>query len=447
MDARAKDDATDGCRHPDLDLPPWFLELWRACTDEFLSYEDVKGLLGERAGFSHATWECMTALKKYAGVILPYPLYLRIAACDDLPESARDVWYFQSRAMVAQLNRVGALARENAQLGLALAARDACPPVLVSLVASEMLYVLARDGVEVAPQAARGIWLHGTAPVNDAEILFSRLCRLFLDVKRYARRTVTRGMLESIEEELLNGLEEAIRPAGPPAGTPKDYVTYDPEVALGIVCRLANGACEDVMPILALHNAEVLMWDHAPLPALNRTVAFMLRRVCAERMGYPALAFTQFAIASKAWHDDRLPADAGVIPYGVTQEMRMSAAGYDSTAYQMGLLQLDQLNLAQLQRRLDAFDQVEAALAQDLAADARLNDRQRRLLSGMLGNPHRQTTIAGYCEAEGVAYSTGRTDLQSLARMGYLVESYDAHAAVYRSGRTFADTLRRAYGA
>ena len=436
----------DGCAAASigLPLPEWLLDIWNRCTDEFLSFEELAGLPIPAPYTPRMVWDFVAALKKHAGVLLPYKLYLPIARSGALPDGpSRDVWYFQSRAMISEMNVVAELSKDSSRLNGLIAKHLANPVVLLSLVADEMVYVLRRDGIEITREDAQGIWLHSVEPRTEEQTVFRRLCDLFLDAHRYASRPITRGLFESIEEALSWDL--SLQPGRHSRlDSYEGYVTYPPETAFDIICSLMGGGCPDVMPILALRGAEVFVWDHAPLRAFNYTVGFLLRRICSERMGHPALAYTPFSLLSNVWHEGLLDKEARVIPFDITQGMHVCSSGYDSTAYQMALLQLDHYALDLLQRRLEHFGRIEGLFAEELDADARVNERQRRFLVRLFFNPLSRTTIPEYCEEMSVAYSTARNDLQSMAEMGYLAEGYDSRACVFTPGKAIAKMLRRA---
>ena len=124
-----------------------------------------------------------------------------------------------------------------------------------------------------------------------------------------------------------------------------------------------------------LWNAGTNQVQYSPLPALNNAVGFILRKVCFERYGFPVLVYTAFAQNCIRWQKG-ISIDEPILPsYDLTQGMRISSYGYDSTAYQLGLLAIDLYNIGQLEHRISRYDQLKTVLKSVFHNIYHFNDR------------------------------------------------------------------------
>ena len=418
----------------------WFLNLWKVSTESYSSYEDIKRIpLPD--GYPSNVWDCITALKKYAGVVMPYELYLPVDELDRGDEESRDVFYYPSKDIVSSLAIIEERCNLTSDSARAISAFRASSSVLLLLVINEIKFVLERDGVILPSEVCHGIVLNTRVPASKEEVLFSRVCNLFLSAEKYANRDLTMGLMELLYEQLVDGIT-ALPPKRSRVEDEPGYALWEADKTMRVACSLGNVTQKDMHPILAVHNMETLLWDHVPLPSLNNTVGFLLRKVCFERYGFPVLAYTSFAQSCICWQKG-IPIDEPILPsYDLTQGMRISSYGYDSTAYQLGLLAIDLYNIRQLEHRINRYDQLKTVLKSVFHNTYHFNVRQSEILAMLFERPCYEFSTYEYCNKFDVSYTTARTDLSVLCEMEFLIGTYKSRTKTYRVGPEYKNLLK-----
>lgn len=418
----------------------WFINIWERCTDDFLAFEEMASLPRPEGVSAQSVWDGIAALKKHAGITMPYKLYLPLeglgrAGEARLPEgSSRDVWFFQSRKMVSIMNQLTMKARASSHLQGMIQEKLPSPVFLLYLIGDELFFVLQRDGLEYADRKkAEEVILKGRAPRTPAETVLKRLCGAFLSTSSLMRRDITRGVIEYLYESLAHDVAvTASRPSR--LNSLSGYERFSEAETFDAIWNLIHPRDSEIMPIIAASSVEGLLWDQAPLPALNNAVGYLLRKIMLEQAGMPAIAFTPYSRTFFLWQGGGLDGVGGMVPYGSTQNMRLSGCGFDATAFYLCVLQLHLRNLEDLVERVDRFRCMEESVDAQLGALANVNDRQRRMMSRFFTFPHDRIGIKEYCEAYAVVYSTGRADLIDLAERGYLNAECVSRSYIFTAG-------------
>lgn len=424
-----------------------FLAVWGASAQSYLTFDQMRSGLSSDAR-AQAYWEDVAALRKSAGFVMPYRLYTPEAARlgeEGAPAASRDVFVYPSKELIRLQGRVLRLSSPGSALARRLDGWRSSRPMVAALLEGELVGALVRDGVGLDLQRARRVLSGRAAPESDEERLLERAFDLYRDPSRLMRERFTRGSVELVVEALLDGLAlggglgRASRLDGA-----RGFVRFDADDVLLAVCRLMNRDDEDVLPLVAIHDAPGLIWDQAPLPRLNFTAALIVRRVCCELFGYPALAYTGYAGAYARWSaGEDLFGDA-LPPFSSTQGSRLCAEGFDATYYQIATAQLDLLCLGRLERSVGRFEGARGRMAARLGEDGRLNERQRALLLGLLEAGGPPFSVADHAARAGVSYTTARDDLADLVGMGLLERGFSGGAGRYRPGAAYDGLLAEA---
>ncbi len=88
--------------------------------------------------------------------------------------------------------------------------------------------------------------------------------------------------------------------------------------------------------------------------------------------------------------------------------------------------------LHQTEVLLAAFAQLEASLQRTEEMPGNLSRRQQQIVRELQAHPHREVSIAGYCDVAHVSYATARADLIDLEQKQILSSHKDGHARIYR---------------
>ncbi len=204
---------------------------------------------------------------------------------------------------------------------------------------------------------------------------------------------------------------------------------------LNKLCEFANAPSEKdgefLHPIIrAILLHFLLAYDH-PFWDGNGRCARALFYWCVLRHGYWLLEFVSISAVIR-----RAP-----VKYGTAFLYTETDEG-DVTYFIDHQLEVIETSIDELQKYLVAKSKELKALGKALGAlESQLNRRQLTLIQHALKHSASRYTIASHLEIHGVSYLTARSDLESLARMGFLKKTKNGVMSVFRVPENLRERL------
>lgn len=386
--------------------------------DRFIEMEMPNGCTAEE------TWAVLTALRRQTAIVLPFKAYVN---------DVSPAWYTLTQTMSTQLRELEARGRVGSALDEAITAR-ASRQFLIQPLVEETIAAARRDGLDVAYEDVREVLRRERRPQNAGEQVMLNCHDLLFEMDRYAKRKISRGMIEELYERVIEGaeaLEVAYRPR------PIEVVdcSYsEPDVALGLVCSMANGedAIDPFMhPVITSICIGCMFWDFHPLPKWNAILELLLRRIYFVRAGLPVFRYLPLSKESLAWEEGFIrPPD---VLCTFAQANPECGEGKDWTYHFSVNLQLMLSALDALERSVAVVRARDEHLLDLLGHDPSINHRQRAILEQALRMPeaeHRIETHKRFCN---IAYATARKDFLGLVDLGFMRMEKRDKAFVFRA--------------
>jgi len=247
-------------------------------------------------------------------------------------------------------------------------------------------------------------------------------------------RTATADTLSASDSGRLRRADEDIKV------TWNDLVLHTPppadqlEARLEALCRFANGETPDRYLHPAVRAAIVHFWlayDHPFIDGNGRTA----RGLFYWSMLHEGYWLAEFLSVSRLLR--KAPAQyARSFLYTETDEN-------DLTYFVLHQLDTVLHAIADLQKHLEREMQKTRETERLLRPGSGLNHRQIAVLSRCLKKPSSRFTIASHQRSHAIAYGTARTDLQDLARRGFLTLQVEGKRQVFAAATDLGDAITR----
>lgn len=278
---------------------PEFMDIWARMNERYLSWNELQSYPMPPGYSPEEVWGVVSILNRRAGMVVPYDAYLPGAV-------GKQVWIARTDRFEDLRSDLAERTGKHSLLWHEI--KENCNGYYRrGLVMGEALSVLYRDGIDIEPDRARGLWSGRTAPSGSAEKIFLALLDMFAEIDTYGRRRFGPGLIETIYEDLCDrsGLDYGQSSFAPRPRLDRGFFkeTWSVDRVFFSVCALAEAGMRGgkLDPFVATLNLTALFWDWLPFPQLNAAVGFLMQAIFCQRAGIPAFAYIPISSISGSW--------------------------------------------------------------------------------------------------------------------------------------------------
>ncbi|MGC8635002.1 MAG: Fic family protein [Candidatus Limnocylindrales bacterium] len=377
-------------------------------------------------------WDLLTALRRQTAVELPE------YAVDTL---GRRGWYSLTRSMRADLADIDRRCNRDSSLAESLRSNAATHFVVASHV-NAALTAIGEDGVYLDHKRTNEVLLGERRPRTSEEQLLLNTHRVMWELEELADQRCTPQLIRSIHARVAENAPQRLpTPPGLDMGG-WERIPLDADATLEYVSRFVNGegVDPDDHPITYALGLLISFMSGRPLPSWNGLMSVLLTRLLFLRSRLPVVAMIPIARVYRAWQSGVIVPP--VVPVALHDSLIPVGDEFDFTLYVATVIHLVRMELDATEaaiRRALASDQI---LTRAMAADRRVNHRQRGVLSAALSEPETVFRIDTHQRLYRVAYSTARADLLGLVDLGFLSQERRGSAFVFAPVAGFRQRVR-----
>jgi hypothetical protein len=220
------------------------------------------------------------------------------------------------------------------------------------------------------------------------------------------------------------------------------FTALDPQATLEYVARFVNGegVDPDDHPIVYALGLLISFTSGRPLPSWNGLMSVLLARLLFLKSRLPVVAMIPIARVYRAWQDGVIVPP--VVPVALHDSLLPVGDEFDFTLYVATVIHLSRMELDATESAIRRALAADELMTGALAADRRVNHRQRGVLSSALSDPGTVFRIDTHQQLYRVAYSTARADLIGLVELGFLVQERRGAAFVFAPALGFRQKVR-----
>lgn len=377
-------------------------------------------------------WELLTVLRRHTAVKLPE------YAVDTL---GRRGWYSLTRSMRGDLADIDRRCSRDSWLAETLQSNAATHFVVAAHV-NAALTAVGEDGVSIGPKRANELLLGERRPRTAEEQLLLNTHRVMWELEELAGQRCTPELIRSIHARVAEDAPQR-SPSPPGLGIGGWEITsLDADATLQYVARFVNeeGVDPEDHPIAYALGLLITFTTGQPLPSWNGLMSVLLTRLLFLRSRLPVVAMIPIARVYRAWQNGVIVPP--IVPVALHDALIPVGDEFDFTLYVATVIHLTRMELDATEaaiRRALAGDQT---MTRALAADRRVNHRQRGVLSAALSEPESVFRIDSHQRLYRVAYSTARADLLGLVDLGFLAQERRGQAFVFTPVVGFRQRVR-----
>ncbi len=302
------------------------------------------------------------------------------------------------------------------------------------LVAEELAAAALRDGLgRIDYEVARALVLGERDAEGDEERIVSHAAALVDELVAYPLESIDAETIAGFQQRLFQGVGEGegYRPYSPPHPPAVSVMKRrsPADVLEDIVANYRNRTQWGPSPLLSVIINADMVWEHRPFPCCNGLMEVLLRVAALGMYGVPALCYVPLSRMRLDWERDLT--DASRTPFRQGEALVTSGFGVDSTPYLNQMVVFLKEGLERLEGVVDRLRCFDGACKAKIAADGRLNHRQRDLLQDMVDDPALEVDVHGYQERYGVVTSTARADLNRLVALRLILDGFRGRRQVF----------------
>jgi hypothetical protein len=377
-------------------------------------------------------WNLLTALRRHTAV--------------ELPQYAVDArgfrgWYSLTRSMRADLADIDRRCNRDSWLATSLRS-NAATHFLVASHVNAALTAVGEDGVFLGQKRANDLLLGERRPQSPEEQVLLNCHRVMWELDELADQPCTPELIRSIHARVAeNAPQRSPSPPGLEIGA-WELTALDEGTALGYTARIVNGEGidPDCHPIAYALPVLVLFTNGRPLPSWNGVMATLLTRLLFLKSHLPVVALIPIARVYRAWQNGVITPP--IVPVALRDSLIPVGEEFDFTLYDATMIHLTRIELDATETALRRALASDETLTRALAADRRVNHRQRGVLSAALSEPETVFRIDTHQRLYRVAYATARADLLGLVDLGCLNQVRRGRAFVFSPAAGFRRRVR-----
>lgn len=374
-------------------------------------------------------WDALTNLRKsfaYYGPILEY-----------FPEGIGRNWHTVPASLRASLQELSKRTQKGSQLDTIAAERKGAR-FMTQFYIEEAVANLSHDGFDTDYESVRAV-ITGERPcIDDAERIALNFHGIMRSLDRYEGLPFDAGTILDFYDELTcdipsDRLEAAVaRTVLAPHASPLEPERMR-EQAMAIVVATGNDLMLEPTqdPIMASMLVNCHFWRFAPMRSCNNLMGCIASRFYLVKKGLPAFRFLPKTKILEEWR--RGSRFGGVARYAFDEVGVPEGRDTDWTAYYDTFMAIMLHMLEQMESALLGMKAADELLIERIAAVPYLNLRQRAILRRAVLDPETEFTIARHRQANGIVYSTARSDFETLVEKGYLLRVSGTGANTYLS--------------
>lgn len=374
-------------------------------------------------------WDALTDLRKsfaYYGPILEY-----------LPEGIGRNWHTVPASLRASLQELSKRAQKGSQLDTIAAERKGAR-FMTQFYIEEAVANLSHDGFDTDYESVRAV-ITGERPcIDDAERIALNFHGIMRSLDRYEELPFDAGTILDFYDELTceippDRLDAAVaRTVLAPHASPLEPERMR-EQAMSIVVATGNDLMLEPTqdPIMVSMLVNCHFWRFAPMRSCNNLMGCIASRFYLVKKRLPAFRFLPKTKILEEWR--RGSRFGGVARYAFDEVGVLEGRDTDWTAYYDTFMAIMLHMLEQMESALLGMKAADELLIERIAAIPYLNLRQRAILRRAVLDPETEFTIARHRQANGIVYSTARSDFETLVEKGYLLRVSGSGANTYLS--------------
>lgn len=377
-------------------------------------------------------WDLLTALRRHTAVELPD------YAIDTL---GRRGWYSLTRSMRADLADIDRRCSRDSWLAASLRSNAATHFVVASHV-NAALTAVGEDGVFLGHKRANELLLGERNPRTAEEQLLLNTHRVMWELEDLADQRCTPELIRSIHARVA---EDAPQRSPSPPGLDIggwELTALDEGASLDYIARFVNGegVDPDDHPITYALAALIQVTSGRPLPSWNGVMGVLLTRLLFLKSRLPVVAMIPIARVYRAWQNGVIVPP--IVPVCLRDSLIPVGDEFDFTLYVATVIHLTRVELDATEAAIGRALASQETMTRSLAADRRVNHRQRAVLAAALSEPETVFRIDTHQRLYRVAYATARADLLGLVDLGFLNLVRRGRAFVFSPAVGFRQRLR-----
>lgn len=394
---------------------PEFEAAWDYAVNVSSDYSGFSQLPMPPGCTTQELWGLFLKLRRIAG--MPIPITPWVKASTDFS------WLHLSRASESRLAGLHMIVNSTSQYNSFIQKNSIDDFWLRSFIFPEIQSLALHDGVVIKNNVLRDAWLHKLKPNSETEQLIFNFEELFHRPEHYAKRRISRDLMEDLYEKLCSDIPDEFIPERKyrfkrefyrdKIFTDSDYVDATLEQVLKAV---RNDVYND--DVLSMLQITQFMWDLPLFPRFNRLVEYLVRRIYCVKSKIPILSYVPYSHASD--NPKRTYIESQYNAYQSNEAALASREGVDSSLVFEASIEILLESANELVKAIARVEARDKDAVDFITAIPHINHRQRQFLIGAARNERTTYKIGAYQHSFDVAYATARQDLMDLVERGYL---------------------------
>lgn len=381
-------------------------------------------------------WDALTVIRRSQAVVSP----------DVKHDNSANIlgWYTVPDSLSHSLRQIALHTQRGSTLDV-LADEQSGRRFVTHQYVQEMVTNLRLDGFPANYELAREALLEELPPAGDAQRLAWNYHRIMGDMADYAAIPYDSTLLRELYDRLVDSVQAV--PSADRRHSPLEpfYVldNNDDSQKLSAVADIANGLTTNPMehPIMVSMLVNCQFWHYRMFDRCNNLMGCIASRLFLFRKGFPVFRYVPKIHLLWAWKTGQEYSPRG---YSFDEARAYDGRNcVDWTAYYDTIMQLMLNNILDMESALGAR---KAVNDQALACIARLpgiNRRQAEVLRRAVLNPAMEFRISWHQNEFDVVYSTARSDLEHLEKLGLFVRGISGSTYVYRPAPSLINRVAR----
>lgn len=356
-------------------------------------------------------------------------------------EDGVQYWFYPAKELIRLMREIDLKTAHESPIYAARSSEQGIRLDLAALRTAATL-VCELSGFEIEPKRSKQLIILEDAPRDDAERVLVNTFQTLTDLSRLASESS--GDSISLIDSIFDSITCSIPSAEKEALCRTDELTRK---GLLDILEVGSSCWSDISPLLDVILIRWSLVHLRPFGAYSLIVADIYARQLLIRLGYPDLRFIPFFTT-------RIPGVRGLMRHSTNTYSKAGPLIHKQVPIRNG--NLTPLLMSDLEDMNKAIDEQIAAYRNILEKDERayailkndltLNYRQRSILERALRMPDATFYTRYHQKTHGIAYSTARKDLFSLANVGYLTCEREGKTNVFRAAPNIVELIGKRAG-
>lgn len=405
-----------------LKSPEFQLLLWRTERAPLLRRE-LDARFVPRGFTADEVWDVLAAVRKgqaFYGPIVEFA-----------PEGVRKNWHTMPASLRYYLRQITRKTQKGSFLDVLIRERSGSRFVTQYYI-EEAVANLKQDGFETDYESIRAAFSGERPCMTRAERLAVNFHGIMRNLDSYEEFPFDRSVLLRFYQELTEGLSD--RELSGPETVPlldQHAVSFRDDHVVDVIVATGNDLntepVQDPLMVSMLVNCH--FWRLSPLPFCNNLMGCIASRFYLLKKGLPAFRFLPKTKILEDWKAGSF--FSGSARYSLEESIVADGCETDWTAYYDSFMSIMLHMLQLMEESLASLKESDDLILDWIASVEDLNHRQKAILRRAVLSPETEFSISEHKAANGIAYSTARTDFEVLVARGLLLRTTKAMANVY----------------